>query len=145
MSFTTDQAATGGGIFTTISGRRVSSTDDYRLNVRLSSTSKVVVSIGALQGSATAVTLSSSVTLPGTYSPGTDVHVRLQAQGTSPTTIRAKVWLEGETEPSAWTVSATDSYGPLQAPGAIGFAAYLSGSATVAPVNLNLHKLVATR
>lgn len=144
LSFTTDQVATGGGIYTTVSGRRVSSSDDYRLNVRLGNVNNVVVSIGALKG-ATSVTLSPGVTVPGTYEPGSDIHVRLQVQGTNPTRIQAKAWLGGAPEPETWTVSATDSHAALQAPGSVGFATYLSGSATISPVNVRLHKIAATR
>lgn len=145
LSFTTDKVATGGGIYTTFSGRRVSSTEEYRLNVRLGNANNVVASLAALQGNSTPVALSPTVSLPGTYQPGSDIHVRLLTRGTSPTTIQAKVWLGDAAEPDAWTVSATDSYAGLQTSGAVGFTAYLSGSATNAPVNVKLHKIVARR
>lgn len=145
LSFTTDKAATGAGIYATISGRRVSAKEEYRLNVRLSNTNTVVISIGALHGSSTNVPLSSSVTLPGTYQPGTDIHVRLAVRGTSPTTITGKAWLGKEVEPTGWAVSATDNYSNLQAPGAVGFGAYLSSSATNAPLAVKLATITATR
>ena len=99
MSFTTDKPVTGGGIYATVLGRRISTTDDYRLNLRLLNTNKVTASLGALKGSSTATSLSSTVTLPGNYAPGTDVHVRFQVTGTNDTTVRAKVWLGSDPEP----------------------------------------------
>jgi PKD repeat protein len=143
-SFTTDQPATGGGIYITVLGRRISTTADYRLNLRLTNANKVTVSLGALQGTATAVSLSSTVTLPGTYVVGSDVNVRMQVTGTNPTTVRAKVWLGTDAEPDGWTVSGTDSYVGLQAPGSPGLVGYLSGTSTTAPVNLAVHRIVAT-
>lgn len=65
--------------------------------------------------------------------------------GVSPTTIRAKAWAAGASEPSAWTVSSTDSTGALQAPGGIGVLTYLSSSATNAPITLSVDDLVASR
>ena len=144
MSFTTDKSVTGGGIYATVLGRRISATDDYRLNLRLLNTNKVTASLGALKGSSTATSLSSTVTLPGNYAPGTDVHVRFQVTGTNDTTVRAKVWLGSDPEPETWTLTAVDSYAGLQAPGSPGLIGYLSGSATNAPVNLLVHRLVVT-
>jgi hypothetical protein len=60
--------------------------------------------------------------------------VRLQVTGTGPTSLRAKVWVAGTTEPAAWAVSATDATAGLQAAGSVGVGDYLSGSATNAPV-----------
>jgi PKD repeat protein len=143
-SFSVDQPATGGGIYATVIGRRVSADDDYRATVRITATNAVTVSLASLQGSGTAIPLGGTVTLGSSYAAGSAVHVRTQVTGTSPTTIKAKVWLGSDAEPDAWTVTATDSYAALQAPGSIGLVGYLSGSATGAPVNLAFHRLVAT-
>ena len=93
----------------------------------------MTVSLGALKDS-TAVSLSSTVTLPGTFAPGDVIHVRMQTYGTGTTTVRTKVWLGSAGEPSAWTVSATDSYAALQSPGSVGLTAYVSGTTTNFPV-----------
>ena len=135
--------ANGGGTYLTVHGRRISSTLDYRANVRINNANKVTVSLGALQGSTTAVTLSPTVTLPGTIAADEVIHVRLQTFGSGTTTVRAKVWLGSAAEPSSWTVSATDNYAGLQAPGSFGLTAYLSTSATNGPVNINVLDLVA--
>ncbi len=44
-----------------------------------------------------------------TYAVGDRLEVRLQVTGTSPTTVRAKVWKSGGTEPTAWTRTSSDS------------------------------------
>lgn len=97
-------------------------TEDYRLNLRLTSANQVTVSLGALRGSSPATSLSS----------------------TNPITIRAKVWLGSAPEPGAWTVTTTDAHPTRQGPGAVGLTGYLSGTATNAPVQLAVHRLVAT-
>jgi hypothetical protein len=53
------------------------------------------------------------------FAANTPYTLRVQVQGASPTTIRAKAWKTGTTEPSAWNVQATSSAGP-QTAGAIG-------------------------
>ena len=48
---------------------------------------------------------------PGlTYAAGDQLQMRVQTFGTSPTTVRAKVWKAGTTEPAAWTLTTTDSH-----------------------------------
>ncbi|WP_324276055.1 hypothetical protein [Blastococcus brunescens] len=75
--------------------------------------------------------LGSIVTLPGvTYTPGTELEVRLQVTGTAPTNLAVTVWPAGTTEPASPTLTATDDTAELQVPGGVGLAAYLSGSAT---------------
>ncbi len=48
------------------------------------------------------------------------LQVRLQGEGTSPTTLRMKVWEAGQSEPSSWQLSATDSTTALQTAGGVG-------------------------
>ena len=82
----------------------------------------------------TTETILQSQTVSGlTVAPDDELNVKVQATGTSPTTLRAKVWKVGTAEPAAWAASTTDSAAALQGAGSIGFEAYLSGSATNAP------------
>ena len=60
--------------------------------------------------------------------------VRFQAEGTSPTALQAKVWMAGEAEPSAWSVSGSDSTAALDAAGGFGLLTYLAGGVTNAPI-----------
>ncbi len=138
-----DVVANGGGAYLSLLSRRVSSTADYRATIRTTSANKVTVSLGALQGSATVVNLTPTLTLPATLAAGDQIHVRLQTFGTSPTTIRIKVWLGSDSEPAAWTQTITDPYAGLQTVGSVGLISYLSGSSTNVPVNINVLDLVA--
>ena len=73
--------------------------------------------------------------VPGlTVAAGDRFEVRMQAVGSSPTTLRAKIWKVGSTEPAAWTRSGTDSTAGLQVAGGVGMYYYLSGSTTNSPV-----------
>lgn len=87
-----------------------------------------------------------AVTVSGlTFAANDRLHVRVQALGASPTTVRVKVWRVGATEPSAWQVSATDSTSGLQSAGAVGFSTYLSGSASPSSLVVTVDDLVARR
>jgi chitodextrinase len=130
VTFTTDIAATGGGAFATVIGRLVGTTD-YEARALLEANG--VVQLQLLQGS-TALQL---VNISGlTYAAGKQLTLRLQVFGTSPTTVQAKVWATGQTEPAAWQASATDSTATLQASGTIGLRSYLSASATATPITV---------
>lgn len=86
-----DKAATGGGLYLDVLGRRINPTNDYRARVRFNSNGSVVLSMAALKGSATVVTLGAPVTVPGlTYTPGQNLELRYQVTGTNPTTLRAR-------------------------------------------------------
>lgn len=67
----------------------------------------------------------SATSIPG----GTPVWLRLQAQGTFPTTLRWRVWADGTPEPTAWIGSTTDAASSLQQAGQVGVVAYQSSGA----------------
>jgi PKD repeat protein len=143
VSGSLDKAATGGGTDLSLLGRRISATTDYRAQAKVLSNGTVALSLRRVDSGA-ATTLS-SVTVPGlTYAPGQQLRIRMQVQGTSPTTLRARVWLAGQAEPAAWHVQTTDATAGLQAAGGIGLVAYLSGSATNAPVTATFDDLTVT-
>ena len=110
-------------------GRRVG-TADYAVRLKLLATGAVTVQ--PMVGS----TALASAPLPGTYTAGQRLRVRLEVTGTSPTTLRARVWPDGTTEPTAWLVSATDATPAMQVPGAMGLTSYVSSAATTAPVTI---------
>ncbi len=68
----------------------------------------------------------------------------MQTQGTTPTTLRARVWEVGATEPAAWQVTATDGTASFQNPGGFTLVTYLTGSATNAPVVARFDDFLAT-
>jgi PKD repeat protein len=135
-TITTDKAATGGGIYVSTIGRLVGSTD-YEARVWIKSTG--VVQLQLLQGSTTLQALN----LTGfTYNTGDLLRVRVQVFGTSPTTIRAKVWPAAQAEPAAWQLSTTDTTAALQVAGSTGLRSYVSGTATDIPVAIRFDDFI---
>lgn len=131
------QAPTGSGVYVSVLARKVGS-DDYRARAVLNANGTVNLE---LQRSGTL--LRNAVVSGLTYQTGDKLNFRVQAFGTSPTTVRAKVWKAGAAEPSAWQLSTTDSTAVLQAPGGIGLGTYLGGSATVFPLTVTFDELWA--
>ncbi|WP_245821173.1 LamG-like jellyroll fold domain-containing protein [Geodermatophilus pulveris] len=121
---TLPQAATGTGAWVSLGGRKVGSTDQ-RATLRFQSTGAVDVRLDRTVDGAE--TVLASQRLAGTYAPGTALTVRLELAGTA---LRAKVWPAGTAEPTAWTVTATDTTAALQRPGSLFLEVYTSGSAT---------------
>src|SRR4029079_18226116 len=112
-------AATGGGAYASVIGRRVSNGNDYRLKLRYVAGGTVTAYLTRTIGNTE--TVLTSVNVPGlTVTAGTVLRVRFQALGTSPTTLRAKVWRQSSSEPVAWLLTATDSTAALAAPGDLG-------------------------
>ena len=112
-------------IYAGLIGRRVGSAS-YGARVVVSSSGAVKV-----QAQRSTDTVLQSLTVSGlTYASGDRLQLRVQVSGTSPTTIRARVWKVGTTEPTAWQVTATDSTSGLQSAGGIGIYNYLSSSAS---------------
>lgn len=69
-----------------------------------------------------------SVALPGTYTAGDIINVKVSVTGTSPTMIAAKAWREGDLEPTAWTREAMDVDPALQAAGYVAIQSSVSSS-----------------
>ncbi|MGH9076259.1 MAG: hypothetical protein ACRDY0_02190, partial [Acidimicrobiales bacterium] len=67
---------------------------------------------------------------------GTPFWLRLQATGTSPTTLSWKIWADGTTEPTAWTATATDGTPGLQAAGGVGVKGYVNANTTQVGFNV---------
>ncbi|MFT4258390.1 PKD domain-containing protein [Microbacterium sp.] len=120
------QRPVGGSAYYTVSVRRVG-TDEYKSRVIVSTTG--VVTLQLQQNSAVLTNVAAGITVAA----GDALHVRTEATGTSPTTIRAKVWQVGTTEPANWTTSTTDSTSGLQVAGHVGLGVYLGGGVTNVP------------
>ena len=69
-----------------------------------------------------------------TYAAQTSLRIRVQAAGTNPTVLHAKVWAATAAEPAAWGTTGSDSTAALQLPGGVGLMSYLSGSSTNTPI-----------
>ena len=142
VSVSMDKASTGGGQYISVIGRSVSGVGDYRAKVRVLSTGAVSLSLVKMIG--TTETALTTVTVPGlTYVAGDTMNIRLQVVGTSPTTVKAKVWKSTAAEPGGWTSSTGDTTSELQTAGAVGLYSFLSGSATNAPVVVTYDNFMA--
>ncbi|MFN8021729.1 MAG: LamG-like jellyroll fold domain-containing protein [Acidimicrobiales bacterium] len=127
-----DKLVTGGSLFTAVTGRRVG-TSEYRAKLRVLPTGATELTIVRTANGAETTLVTTAVT-GLTLAAGERVQIRFQATGTSPTTLRAKVWKVGTPEPAAWLLTTTDSTADLQAGGGAGVWVYLSSAATNAPV-----------
>ena len=122
-----DQVPGGGGSYTIVRARQLSPDEYYGAQVRMLSSGAVDLQ---LMRSGTSL---GGGTVPGlTMVAGTGLAVRVQVGGTSPTTLKAKVWKAGTPEPTVWTRTTTDAQESLQYAGAVGLSSYLSGSAPTA-------------
>ncbi len=70
--------------------------------------------------------------------------MRVQVEGTAPTTLRARAWKVGSAEPTTWRSRRTDTTADLQAAGGIGLSSYLSSSTTTGPVAVRWDDLRTT-
>jgi large repetitive protein len=139
VTISTNKKPAGGNLYLSVIGRRVGSVD-YRASLTVLPSGPVALKVG------TASTTIQSLNVPGmAYNQGDQLRVRLQVNGTSPTTVRAKVWKVGGLEPTGWQVSGTDSTAGLQSAGGLGLTSYTSGSSTTAPVSITFDDLRATR
>lgn len=133
-----DKAMTGGGAYAGIVARQTAS-DYYQGRIRFLAGGSLAVQI--LQGGSVVL---ANATVPGTYVPGTSLTLRTQISGTSPTTIKAKAWPTGTTEPASWGVTATSSVAGLQSAGYVGVVSYASASITNAPLLAKYDNFIAT-
>ena len=141
---TADSAASGGGLFLYTEARYQDSANQYRGKIRIASDGRVFLHASRMVGG-TQAGIGSEVEVPGlTYTPGTQIWVRAQFTGTSPTTIRLRAWT-GATEPSGWTYTATDSAAALQTEGGIALRGFLSSNANPAPVTMTWDELTVNQ
>ncbi len=143
-----DVAPLGGtaGVDQGILLRRVAGQGDYRAKVRFVPGGAVRLGLFRTDSAGAQTAIVAEANVAGiTYAAGDVLNVRAQAFGTSPTTVRAKLWRLGDPEPSAWLATGTDTTAALQSTGAIGFHSFLAGSVTNAPIvarfdNVNVYK-----
>ncbi|MFT4297059.1 MAG: PKD domain-containing protein [Micropruina sp.] len=142
MSFdvSMDKAATGGGQYFSAIGRNVAGAGSYSAKVRVLSTGAVqLYLVKTVSGTETVL---SSQTVPGlTYAAGSTLKIRLQVTGSGTTALKVKLWSAGN-EPTAWSLSSTDSTASLQAAGGVGIYGYVSGTSTDLPVLFSFDNLV---
>jgi hypothetical protein len=129
----TDKISSKGSQEVSFIARYLNGDTMYRGRIRFYGNGEVFVqAVRGLNGSW--LSLGSNTQVTGlTHSPNSYIWVRAQVTGTNPTTIRIKAWANGQSEPSTWTYTVTDSSTALQTAGAVGLRAWL-GNATNAPV-----------
>ena len=82
--------------------RQVTTSTNYHGLVRLSPSGHVKLEARRNAGG-TETTLGSAVTVSGlTASANSYLRVRVQITGTTPTTVKVRVWADGSTEPTTW-------------------------------------------
>ena len=134
LSYGADKPATGGGQYVSVLARKVNTTTDYRAKVLVGSTGAVSLWLARTVSGTETLLPGGGVVSGLTAGAGDRFEVRVQATGTGTTTLRAKIWKSGTTEPTAWTRTGTDTTAALQVAGSVGTYYYLSGSATNGPV-----------
>jgi trimeric autotransporter adhesin len=114
---------------------RGNSSGDYRAKAQISPNGVLKAALYRLDAAGAQTVLAPLVSVAGvSYKDGDVLSIRAQAVGTSPTTLRAKVWPQGSPEPDAWTVSAQDSTAGLQTGGSVGLMSYLNAGVTNTPI-----------
>lgn len=131
-----------GTLYGTVVVRRQANGSDYRMKVVSGASGAFQLALARKIGS-TETTLR-SVLVPG-VTQAADAQYRVAfravtAAGT--TTLSAKLWRVGTTEPTSWTTTVTDSTAQLQGGGSIGVNSYLSSSAGAA-VTMRVDDLIA--
>ncbi len=137
VSFSLDKLPVGGtsGVDQGIVARRIVGSGDYRAKVRVLPSGVVRLGVYTTNSAGAQTAIVSEANVAGiTYTAGMVLDVRVEAIGTSPTTVRAKLWQHGDPEPGAWMASGTDSSAALQAAGTAGVHSFLAGTVTNAPI-----------
>ncbi|MFD7078183.1 hypothetical protein ACFV9G_28515 [Nocardioides sp. NPDC059952] len=125
------------GYVWSILGARVSGADHYASRLRFNPDGTVGLH---LVRSGTPVVGANAVA-GLSVAPGDRLMVRLQVTGTSPATVRTKVWPAGSEEPSGWTYELSDSTAANQAAGGVMLRSFGSSTIGTTPVRVGYDDL----
>jgi hypothetical protein len=103
---------------------RWSQKSEYRVGVHINPGGTVTLRASTSRGDHLFWDVSTGLSI----GPGEILFLRAQAKGSSPTTVRARVWLQGAQEPKGWQASANDATVGLQTKGRIGIATAVDGN-----------------
>lgn len=103
--------------------------DYYSVNVVFGTDQSVALSLLRRVSGAQATITGPTAIGRETHAAGRQFNVVFEARGTSPTTVRAKIWQVGTSEPGSWDITATDSTGP-QVAGSIGVRFFVGASSS---------------
>ncbi|GAA5227773.1 PKD domain-containing protein [Paeniglutamicibacter antarcticus] len=127
-----DKQPTGGGTYLYFSPRYVNSANQYQLKLRITSSGDGVLQLCSISGGV--VSVLDTANLPSLeYNANEKLQLKVSASGAGFTSLGAKVWKTGTSEPETWAVTASDSAAGLQEAAGIGVRMYLSGSSTNTP------------
>ena len=134
-----DKPATGGGLYASVSARKVGNTE-YRVSPRFTNTGGIQVQLIKVVNGTGTVLQTTTLNSFG-YVAGEQVSLRFKVVGSSSVSLQSKVWKSSTTEPTAWQTTATDATAPLTTAGTLQLIAYMSGSSTNAPVVVSYDNL----
>jgi RHS repeat-associated protein len=115
-----DRLATGGDLFAWLYLRRQDSSNYYQARLTFTTTGKTVVSLVETAAGSSTVLAAATTTVPHTTSDW--YWLRASLTGTTTTVFKGRLWKDGTTEPSGWTIETTDTTPPaaLQSAGHVG-------------------------
>lgn len=110
--------------------RWVGSSTFYRGRVRLQSDGSVRVQV--VRADTGTFTSLGALNVPGlTFTPGSDLAIRMQSIGDGTTEIRVKVWDAAQPEPFGWSLTVSDASPNLQQPGSTALRFQIQSSSSV--------------
>lgn len=122
IKFKVDKLPTSGGspaVYVSAVGRYVDASNYYFVKFYVESSGTIRLELNRRVAAAEA-TIGSLVTPGDTYVAGDVYNVRLQLVGLNPTQLAARFWKQGNSEPSTWLCSGTDSSAALQVSDGVG-------------------------
>jgi hypothetical protein len=138
----TDKLAAGGNQKPSLVLRRVDGNNFYRFEVGFTTTRAVQATIlSRLAGSETTL---GAVSTGLTHAAGAFFWVKAQAQGTSPATLRIRIWKDGTAEPTTWNLTVTDAAAALQVSAPVALFTSASSATTNLPVTFSWDDLLVT-
>ncbi|MBA2557057.1 MAG: hypothetical protein H0V12_06915 [Chloroflexi bacterium] len=142
LRLSTDKSAAGTAQGFVMSLRRVDSGTHYRARIQFRPDGAVQGNIYRTVGGAVTNLTGTSPIAGLDHAANRGFRVRFEAEGTSPTTLRLRVWADGTPEPTGWNQLASDSIGP-QGSGAVGWRTEAGAATTNGPILFTIDDLEA--
>lgn len=141
--FQANKMPVGGPITAFVIARSQAQKHKYQTEVQCHPDGHVVVAFAKHLADTTYVSIGTDNTVAReTFVDNTWFWIRLQAEGTNPTTLRARVWRDGTVEPTGWDNTVTDSEATLQTGGGTDIRAHLDPGTTNYPILISWDDLV---
>jgi hypothetical protein len=129
----TNVSASGDGQYAYLVGRHLGGDTEYRAKIHMRPNGATYLQITKVIRNVE-TSISSYVSLGTIHAPNGFIWIRFRVTGASPTSLSAKAWKEGSSEPSGWQATGSDTSSALQQGGALGVRAWVSGDASGATV-----------